>query len=135
MEFYAWNLIEICLLVWKKFNIVRHFVTNLVSSIIDLYTVHRVVIDKLRIEVNLYLIEIIIFHIIFCHPNTSRQRPYHIRLITEVKQCWARLVLGWVTVGIIVFINSIKSYNETTFSIHDQFEECHFNIEEVVNFV
>ena len=32
----------------------------------------------------------------------SRQRPYHIehtssRPITEVKQCWARLVLGWVT--------------------------------------
>ena len=31
-----------------------------------------------------------------------RQRPYHIehtssRPITEVKQCWARLVLGWVT--------------------------------------
>ena len=30
------------------------------------------------------------------------QRPYHIentssRPITEVKQCWARLVLGWVT--------------------------------------
>ena len=33
---------------------------------------------------------------------TSRQRPYHIehtssRPITEVKQCWSRLVLGWVT--------------------------------------
>ena len=32
----------------------------------------------------------------------SRQRPYHIeytssRPITEVKQCWARLVLGWET--------------------------------------
>ena len=32
----------------------------------------------------------------------SRQRPYHIentssRPITEVKQCWARSVLGWVT--------------------------------------
>ena len=32
----------------------------------------------------------------------SRQRPYHIeytssRPITEIKQCWARLVLGWVT--------------------------------------
>ena len=30
------------------------------------------------------------------------QLPYHIentssRLITEVKQCWASLVLGWVT--------------------------------------
>ena len=33
---------------------------------------------------------------------TSWQRPYHVentgsRLITEVKQHWARLVLGWVT--------------------------------------
>ena len=33
---------------------------------------------------------------------TSCQRPYHVehtssRLITEVKQRWARLVLGWVT--------------------------------------
>ena len=32
----------------------------------------------------------------------SRQRPYHVentstRPITEVKQRWARLVLGWVT--------------------------------------
>ena len=31
-----------------------------------------------------------------------KQRPYHIeytssRLITAVKQCWAKLVLGWVT--------------------------------------
>ena len=35
-------------------------------------------------------------------PTFSRQRPYHIeytssRPITEVKQCWARLVLGWET--------------------------------------
>ena len=34
--------------------------------------------------------------------SLSRQRPYHVentgsRPITEVKQRWARLVLGWVT--------------------------------------
>ena len=42
---------------------------------------------------NLCILELILY---------SRQRPYHIehtssRPITEVKQCWARLVLGWVT--------------------------------------
>ena len=35
-------------------------------------------------------------------PQSFRQRPYHVehtssRPITEVKQHWARLVLGWVT--------------------------------------
>ena len=35
-------------------------------------------------------------------PSYSRQRPYHVehtssRPITEVKQHWARLVLGWET--------------------------------------
>ena len=39
-------------------------------------------------------------YLIFALP--SRQRPYHVentssRLITEVKQRWAGLVLGWVT--------------------------------------
>ena len=55
---------------------------------------------KLKLFLKLYETLFVFIYPYFC--LTSRQRPYHVeytgsRPITEVKQRWARLVLGWVT--------------------------------------